>query len=251
MSLTDKQWAKVRKTWEEDSRTGFKWLIDELKLEIPRKTIDNHARRHQWTKRPYVPQKVPEGTQVSIKDLAQESSLGRPTLYKKEYAKQAYKLCLLGHTDDELAKFFEVNVSTINEWKHKHAEFSESIKEGRAIADGNVALSLYERACGYECDDVHVAVINEKVVLTPLRKHYPPDAASIKFWLNNRQSEKWRLKVEVEQTIIDPFPDKEKLNEIRAKQLARAKELEERRKHQREVLGLDVSGLLDDALNEE
>lgn len=249
-SLNDKQWAKARRKWEEDPREGFQWLIDELKLEIPRKTIDNHARRHQWTKRPYVPQKVPEGTQVSIKDLAQESSLGRPTLYKKEYAKQAYKLCLLGLTDEELAKFFEVNVSTINEWKHKHAEFSESLKKGKAIADGNVAYALYQRAIGYEHADVHVAVINEKVVLTPLIKYYPPDPTAIKFWLNNRQPEKWRLKVEVEQTIIDPFPDKEKLNEIRAKQLNRAKELEEKRKKQRETLGLDISGLLDNSENE-
>lgn len=251
MSLTDKQWAKVRKTWEEDSRTGFKWLVEELKLSISPNTILKRSSRQGWAKKPYVTKNVTQVTNESVDKGKQVVKVGRPSDYKNSYAKQAYKLCLLGHTDDELAKFFEVNADTINEWKHRHIEFSESIKEGKAIADGNVALSLYERACGYECDDVHVAVINNAVVLTPLRKYYPPDAASIKFWLNNRQPEKWRLKVEVEQTIIDPFPDKEKLNEIRAKKLAHAKELEEKRKKQRETLGLDVSGLLDDALNEE
>jgi hypothetical protein len=31
---------------------------------------------------------------------------GRPTKYKEEYNEQAYKLCLLGATDKELADFF-------------------------------------------------------------------------------------------------------------------------------------------------
>lgn len=36
---------------------------------------------------------------------------GRPTKYKKEYDDQAFKLCLLGATDKEIADFFEVNRS--------------------------------------------------------------------------------------------------------------------------------------------
>lgn len=32
---------------------------------------------------------------------------GRPTKYKEEYTDQAYKLCLLGATDKEMADFFE------------------------------------------------------------------------------------------------------------------------------------------------
>jgi len=69
--------------------------------------------------------------------------VGRPTKYKEEYAEQAYKLCLLGHIDDELADFFEVDVSTIHRWKLEHEEFRDSIKKGKEIADGNVVQSLY------------------------------------------------------------------------------------------------------------
>ena len=46
---------------------------------------------------------------------------------KRAYAEQARKLCLLG-TDAELADFFEVSESTINNWKFDYPEFSESIK---------------------------------------------------------------------------------------------------------------------------
>lgn len=121
---------------------------------------------------------------------------GRPTKYKEEYAEQAYKLCLLGHTDAELAEFFEVEESTINNWKLAHPDFLESIKRGKSIADGEVAESLYKRAMGYKHDDVDIKVIDGQIVMTPLTKYYPPDTAALIFWLKNRQKKKWRDKIE-------------------------------------------------------
>lgn len=121
-------------------------------------------------------------------------TIGRPTKYKTEYNEQAYKLCLLGHTDEELASFFEVDVSTINNWKIEHPDFFESIKKGKEIADANVAASLYRRANGYSHPDVDIKAVNGEIVETPVIKHYPPDATSAIFWLKNRQPKKWRDK---------------------------------------------------------
>lgn len=132
--------------------------------------------------------------------MATEKKRGRPTAYKKEYAEQARKLCLLGHTDSELAQYFEVSESTINKWKLDHSEFSESIKKGKEFADGNVADRLYQRAMGYVAPDIDVRVIENKIVETPLEKYYPPDTTAAIFWLKNRQKDKWRDKQEVEHT---------------------------------------------------
>ena len=74
---------------------------------------------------------------------------GRPTEYKAEYVEQAYKLCLLGHTDRELGGFFGVAETTINNWKLAHPEFFEAIINGKEVADAEVAASLYQRAKGY------------------------------------------------------------------------------------------------------
>lgn len=74
---------------------------------------------------------------------AEEKKIGRPSAYKPEYAEQARKLCLLGHTDAELASFFEVSEQTINAWKHAHPVFLESIKKGKAVADSEVAAKLF------------------------------------------------------------------------------------------------------------
>ncbi len=124
--------------------------------------------------------------------------IGRPTKYKPEYATQAEKLCLLGATDDDMADFFDVETSTINNWKNEFPEFLESIKKGKMLADANVADRLYQRAMGYEAPDVDIRVVDGEIIKTPLTKYYPPDTPAAIFWLKNRQRSKWRNKVENE-----------------------------------------------------
>ena len=68
---------------------------------------------------------------------------GRPSLYQPEFAGQAFELCLAGATNRDLADTFEVGHSTIDNWLQKHPEFAQSVKRGRALADGRVAHGLY------------------------------------------------------------------------------------------------------------
>lgn len=136
---------------------------------------------------------------------------GRPTKYKPEYVEQAYKLCLLGFTDEELAKFFEVEPETIDNWKKAHTEFFRSVNAGKEIADAEVAQSFHKRAVGYKYDEVTYERIEteidgvsdkeddikheiyKKKVVT---KELPPDAGAALNWLKNRQKKKWRDKIE-------------------------------------------------------
>lgn len=143
---------------------------------------------------------------------------GRPTLYREEYAEQAYKLCLLGHTDKDLALFFEVSEDTITEWKNVHVQFSVSVKKGKTVADADVAQAFHKRATGYKYDEVTYEKIAEKMdgieediddmkleyykkkVVT---KEVVPDAGAALNWLKNRQPGIWRDKVEVEGRIAN------------------------------------------------
>jgi len=167
-----------------------------------------------------------------IKSMAKKTSAGgRPTLYKEEYNKTAYKLCLLGATDAALADFFEVNVDTVNEWKIKHPEFSVSIKRGKSFADATIAESLYNRAKGAVVkvqqavkiverkpvinkktgEPTRSVVQTEKVQIVQLEQELPPDTVAGIFWLKNRQPKEWRDKQEVVHTNIEQplFPDEE------------------------------------------
>ena len=120
---------------------------------------------------------------------------GRPSLYKPEYVEQAYKLCLLGATDKDMADFFGVAVRTINLWKENHAEFMQSLKKGKMMADADVAESLYKRARGFYVTETFKGQDGEPHEAT---RYYPPDPTSMIYWLKNRQPEKWRDKHEVE-----------------------------------------------------
>lgn len=123
---------------------------------------------------------------------------GRPTNYKKEYDEQAYKLCLLGATDKEMADFFNVKEQTINNWKKNHPSFFESIKRGKIVADANVAKSLYHRALGYSHPEDKIFNDNGEPLIVPTVKHYPPDPTAAIFWLKNRKPAEWRDKRDVQ-----------------------------------------------------
>lgn len=125
---------------------------------------------------------------------------GAPTKYKKEYAELAYKFCLLGATDEELAMLLDVRKSTINNWKKTHKDFLDSLKKGKAVADANVADRLFQRALGFEHDSEEIKVVDGKVVRVGIRKIYAPDPTAAIFWLKNRQPGKWRDKQEVDHT---------------------------------------------------
>ena len=123
---------------------------------------------------------------------------GRPTKYRVEFDVQARKLCLLGSTDEGLADFFEVAISSIYEWKINQPTFSDAIKEGKKLADANVGEALYQRATGYSCPDTHVAIYKGKAITTEVIKHYPPSEVACIYWLNNRSKLNWSNKSIVE-----------------------------------------------------
>ena len=79
-----------------------------------------------------------------------------------------------GATMDILAQKFDVAVSTLYEYKDKHSEFSEALKENGEIADFTIESHLYEMA--------------------------KTDKVAAFFWLKNRASKRWRDKQHVFQT---------------------------------------------------
>lgn len=120
--------------------------------------------------------------------------MGRPTAFKIEYIEQAKKICWLGAIDKQLADIFEVSEKTLQTWKKKHPDFLHALKEGKAIADGTVIQSLFNRANG--CVTTEDKEIGGVVVT--LEKTFPPDTTACIFWLKNRQPANWRDKTDQE-----------------------------------------------------
>ena len=116
---------------------------------------------------------------------------GRPTKYKKEFDEQAKKLCLNGFIDAQIADFFNVQESTLNLWKKAHPSFMESLKSGKRYSDDKVVNALYNRAIGYEVNEVKSEDGTTGKKITTTTKHIAGDTTAQIFWLRNRMRDEW------------------------------------------------------------
>ncbi len=121
----------------------------------------------------------------------------------------AYKFCLLGATNEDLAELFEVSLSTVNNWLARYPEFRKAVQEGRDVIDADVAHSLAQKAKGFTHADVKVLVIDGAPQEVEYNRYFPPDTQAAIFWLRNRRRKQWREVIEHEHTISD-----EKLREL-------------------------------------
>ena len=56
---------------------------------------------------------------------------GRAPTYKPEFCPLAYKFCLLGATNEDLADVFGVSRNTIGNWLARYPEFRKAMQDGR------------------------------------------------------------------------------------------------------------------------
>lgn len=132
---------------------------------------------------------------------------GRNSLYREEYAEQAFKLCLLGATDAELANFFEVDERTINNWKKEHPAFFQSIIDGKVKADAEVAHSLYRTATGHQITaEKLVKKADGEFEAIRYKQFIPGDPNAAYKWLLNRRRQDWSDSQRVEHTGKDGEP---------------------------------------------
>jgi hypothetical protein len=141
-------------------------------------------------------------------DSDQPKPVGRPSSFKPEFVEQANKLCKLGATDPEIADFFGVSRTTINNWKHDHPEFLDALKSGKESADERVERSLYQRAIGYTQDAVKIFMPAgaDAPVYAPFVENVVPDTTAAIFWLKNRRPDQWRDKTQQEVTGANGAP---------------------------------------------
>jgi hypothetical protein len=117
---------------------------------------------------------------------------GRNSLYEEAFADQAFKLCLLGAIDNELADFFAVSVATIYNWKNEHPAFLEATVAGKVKADAEVAHSLYRSATGHELTAEKLMKKDDGTFEAIRYKRYiPGDPAAAFKWLANRRRHDW------------------------------------------------------------
>jgi hypothetical protein len=126
---------------------------------------------------------------------------GRKSLYQEQFADQAFKLCLLGATDEELADFFRVAVKTIYNWKDEHPAFLQATIDGKVKADAEVAHSLYKTATGHTITAEKVVKKGDEFEAIHYKQFIPGDPNAAYKWLCNRRRTDWRDRHEVQHDV--------------------------------------------------
>ena len=155
-------------------------------------------------------------------------NIGRPTSYRPEIDELAYRLALLGLTDEEMASTIGVSVGRFYEWSKKYPSFNDARARGRDKADAEVAAKLYQRALGYSHEAVQIFAPKQEggePTYATFTKHYPPDTEAARWWLQNRQSKKWKDRVSVEHNgevalVVAPETRRARIAELERKLLA-------------------------------
>lgn len=119
-------------------------------------------------------------------------------------------------TDVELAAEMGIQISTFYQWLKSHDEIKKAVERGRTSTNAQetnrrVELSLLDRCLGGAFPVVKGHKIREvvydergkkvketeRIEMVTETTYVPADTAAIRFWLTNRQPERWKNKQEL------------------------------------------------------
>lgn len=120
--------------------------------------------------------------------------MARPSKFNTALSEKIVSLYEEGKTDDQVAEIIGVSVRTLFNWKAKHPEFVQSIRESKQAADELVEASLFSRALGYSFEEEKIFCTKDgEIVRAKTIRHIPPDVKAQIFWLMNRQRDQWSV----------------------------------------------------------
>lgn len=124
-----------------------------------------------------------------------------------------------GLSDRQIAKNMGISRSTLYEWKKKYSDISDALERGKTVINEEVENALLKKALGYTYteqvavktkqiyyDDRNNKCQKEEVVVMDVEKEVPADITAIKFWLINRERERWSdnpTKVEIDKEMLE------------------------------------------------
>jgi transposase len=128
--------------------------------------------------------------------------------YRRTYNRPAYVMASeAGMTNDQMAKAFGISLGTFERWMREHPHFANAVRSGRDAWDSKTAEeSLKKRIMGMDVIEETSEYDDEtgQMVLTKrVKKYLAPDVAAIRIWLNNRDPDRWKDKIIVEDGASD------------------------------------------------
>lgn len=128
---------------------------------------------------------------------------GRPSLLNDQIKHVMLKLYEEGKTDRQIAEIIGVSPRTLDYWKKSDENFLQTISDIKDLPDKFIEATLFQKALGYSHKEEKVFCSEGQIVTYETTKQYPPDSASMIFWLKNRQPDRWRERQESEKDVVN------------------------------------------------
>ena len=120
--------------------------------------------------------------------------MARPDKYKKNVEPHLNEIPELATymTEQQIAETLKVSYSAFREYKKKHPELLQALKDGRAELVKDLRSILIKRAKGFRYEESK-EIIEDGVVIREEKYHKAslPDVASLNLLLKNYDSENW------------------------------------------------------------
>lgn len=111
-----------------------------------------------------------------------------------------------GSTDKEIAEKLGLSYSTFRRYKSQNADLKAAIAQGKDKKNQSVIQALYKNCIGYKyyeevltkvkkevlAEDGQTILVQEEVEISSVKKYKGPDLNAQKYWLNNRDTAKWK-----------------------------------------------------------
>lgn len=119
--------------------------------------------------------------------------------FNENLKERILKLAEEGKTIKEIAYFLGICERSIYNWLGKYKDFKEALQKSKSVANEIVEATLFQRAIGYTHKETKVFFDSQSLstVEHKVDKHHPPDITAAKFWLINRDPDRWKEKQEI------------------------------------------------------
>jgi len=119
---------------------------------------------------------------------------------------RAYRF--LGYTYEEIAQRLGVSDRTFYRWLKERPELRQILENAGELADGNVAMSLYQRAVGMTLVEIREGTHEDEEtgertfhIASRTTREQAPDTQAALAWLQNRQPGKWKARSETDHNV--------------------------------------------------
>lgn len=132
--------------------------------------------------------------------------MGRKGRYKTEIEPRLHIIeswRRAGLTEKEICKKLHISEVTMYRYKNDHPEIIDALKFGFDESIKAVEGSLFKKAMGYDYEETKMIIDGDRKKIEKIKKHMPPDTASIIFYLKNRACKDWHDRKEHEITGKD------------------------------------------------